>query len=114
MMTAGQHITKEEFPSQDGIVKLASAQRLKTSRPTAGGFSFFQSARPGRKPKEDDVPLNTGTFSQEEILAANRRHDHHYGWSSRFSRVYTNLARLPETTVGRLPWDQSTPQTHPV
>lgn len=110
MMNAGPHIV-EEFPSQDGILKRASA--LKASRPTAGGFPFFKSATPVHA-KEDDVPLNTGTFTKEDILEANRRHDHHYGWSLRFSRVYTNLARLPETTVGRLPWDQSTPQTHPV
>jgi hypothetical protein len=54
--------------------------------------------------RRDDVPLNVGAFSVEEILAANRRHDLQYGWNSKFTSIYTNAFRLPETVAGRLPW----------
>ncbi len=48
----------------------------------------------------------TGAFSQEEILAANRRHDQRYGWSIQWAGIYTNMGRLPETVVGPLGWTQ--------
>ena len=111
MMNAGTRISKEEFPPQDGIVKLASAQRLETSRSTAGGFPFLSTVR-AKQP--EDVPLNTGVFTAADIAATNRAHDRRYGWSPRFSRVYTNLARFPETVIGQLDWNQSTHQIRPV
>ena len=37
-----------------------------------------------------------GTFSFEDIMDANQRHDIRYGWSPSMSRDYTNLGRLPE------------------
>lgn len=46
-----------------------------------------------------------GVFTPEEILEANRRHDRYYGWSFEFPSLYTNLARLPETTLGRPGWE---------
>lgn len=48
---------------------------------------------------------SAGVFSTEGILEANRRHDRHYGWSFEFPSLYTNLARLPETTIGRPDWE---------
>jgi hypothetical protein len=107
MMSGGTPVTISEFPSKDGIVKPSTASQLKTSAPPGGGFSFFQTVRSKRK--SEDVPLNTGVFSQEDIAEANRRQ---YGWSNKFSSVYTNIGRFPETVIGRLTWDQSTHQDH--
>jgi len=46
----------------------------------------------------------TGVFSAEEIAAANRRHDQHYGWTIEYAGVYSNMARHPETVIGSLDW----------
>lgn len=46
----------------------------------------------------------SGAFSEQEILAANRRHDRYYGWSFEWPGIYANALRLPETTVGPLGW----------
>ena len=51
----------------------------------------------------------TGAFSQEEIAAANRRHDQKYGWSIQWAGIYTNMGRHPESVVGPLDW---TPVRH--
>lgn len=48
--------------------------------------------------RDEEIPGH-GAFSGEEILAANRRHDAHYGWSINLPTLYTNNARLPETVI---------------
>ena len=49
---------------------------------------------------KNDVPLEVGIFTSQDILEANRRHDRQYGWSLQQPNSYTNLARFPETVTG--------------
>ena len=53
------------------------------------------------------VELRKSAFSEEEILAANNRHDREYGWSVKMPHVYTNLARCAPASTAR-PGKEST------
>lgn len=55
------------------------------------------------KPRHDDVPLEVGAYTVDEIVAANRRHDRVYGWSPLFPMTYSNRRRMPESVWGE-PW----------
>jgi hypothetical protein len=50
--------------------------------------------------RADFVPLETGNYSEAEILEFNRRHDLRYGWSFSDIQSYHNPRRLPETVFG--------------
>ena len=51
------------------------------------------------KPTNDDVPYKCDTYSVEEILRANERHDRANGWTPRWANLFTNLMRHPESTL---------------
>jgi len=41
-----------------------------------------------------EKPIQNSPFTDEEIIAANERHDREYGWSIKEPRIYTNPSRL--------------------
>ena len=53
--------------------------------------------------------------SEDGLLAANQRHDAHYGWSYEFSALYTNPRRRPETCFGPIEdyWQNRPDPNHP-
>jgi len=55
--------------------------------------------------KDNKNEIVSGIFTQDQIDAANRRHDSKYGWSFAYSKLYPRMTRerFPELFYGEWP-----------